>query len=261
MTQLFEEKTRLLQKVVGTLGHHNKLFDRTCPSCHGWYSSVDHANCPKCGAQLTFITTDDGTRMAISEGTLYPILGNRGKQDAEQTMKRKNGLLPTYRFKLFSFAKQGETLVLPAAHMYCRKSAVVEVTLVNHQPTYSYYQGKDGHHVEILMSVFPGFGDSIRLVRESKEVAAYEDSVPTGFKSPADELAWLKNRVAQIEGDPQVPAPAEQMNLDMPYIDPAAAEDTSPPLFNGSEVEAGENVKEVLGAEVVADSVNPFGTQ
>jgi hypothetical protein len=260
MTQLFEEKIRLMLKVVGTIGHNNKLFDRTCPQCHsGWYSSAEHANCPKCGTQLTFITTEDGTRMAISEGTLYPILGNRGKQDAEQTAKRKNGLLPMYRFKMFSFAKAGETLVLPAAHMRCRKGAVVEVTLVNHQPTFSYYQGKDGHHVEVLMSVYPGFGDSIRVLRDAREVASYEDKVPVGL-DPQAELAWLKKRVADIEGG-QVPATGEQMNLDMPYIDPAAMEDNTPPLFNGEEVEAGENIKEVLGNASVATEVQPFGME
>ena len=275
MTQLFKQKVRVYNQYVGVLGHDNKLFDRTCPNCQGWYCSAVTANCPTCGAVLTFLTSKGGKRMAVSEGTFYPILGNQQEKDKEQTLLR-GGLLPTYRFKMFSFAGPDEALVPPAAHMHCTKRAVVKITIVNHQPIYKPFKGEDGDHVEILLPIYAGFGDKIEVIQDAKEIAAYEDSVPVD-QTPTDQmdkarkiLALQKQLNQLLYGGQNVPAaPEPEMpkpiltDRDISMAQPTEL-DESDPLFNEDDGQAAyqEQIKEVLGPEAVVTVTDaPFATE
>jgi hypothetical protein len=243
------------------------------------YSSFVTANCTKCGELLTYLTTKDGKRMAISEGTLYPILGSRKAKDAEQTNARKGGLHPVYRFKIFSFADGNAPLVIPEAHMHCNKSAMVKITIVNHQPIYSYFQGKDQmHHVEVMLPVYPAFGDSIQLIQEPKEQATYEDKVPQGM-DPAAELAMLKQRVAaaekriaesntalvvtEVEPVEGVQEPIVAGSPLMDYQDDFPQAELDPTLFDGGDGQAeyAESIKETLGPETAVATADPFPTK
>ena len=77
-------------KIVGYLGHDNKLFDRTCSKCGGMYSSKITQICPKCGQALVYILTAKGKAMAISEGTIYPILSRLKREGLVQTTIRES---------------------------------------------------------------------------------------------------------------------------------------------------------------------------
>ncbi|KKL06286.1 hypothetical protein LCGC14_2597530, partial [marine sediment metagenome] len=118
-------------RIVGNLGHDNKLFDRTCQHCKGAYSSYIISTCPKCSAPLVYITTDAGKPMAISEGTVYLSQGPKTEErDRKAISNRKNGLTPLYRFKIFAFADDNGVLGVPKDHQNMRSGAQVEVTIV-----------------------------------------------------------------------------------------------------------------------------------
>lgn len=266
--QLFKQKVRIFNQYVGVLGHDNKLFDRTCPNCHGWYDSSRTATCPSCGAALTFLTSKAGKKMAVSEGTFYPILGDQEEKDKEQTLAR-GGLLPTYRFKMFSFAGPDEPLIAPVAHMHCRKRAVVKLTIVNHQAMYKSFNGEDGPHVEIMLPIYAGFGDKVEVIQDPKEVAAYEDSIPAG---PDPELqkkmVALQKQIAQLKGQLASQNPVKAAP-DTPTVPPDIAHAYPPtelddnPLFDD---EAGrkaysEQIQETLGSEAAVAVTAPFAME
>jgi len=126
--------------------------------------------CPKCGNPLGSIYTKKGRAMAISEGTIYPTMTETEKaQDAENTAKRKNAMLITHRFVLFSFAdpKTG-ILQEPPVHQYLATGREVMLK-VGHGPIASWYKAKDNTvKLELRHVIMYGRGDKIQLLGPKK---------------------------------------------------------------------------------------------
>jgi len=209
--QLEQHPVNLAIKFQGYLGHDNKYFDRTCPNCKGYHCSYHTATCPECGAQLTYITTGKGTRMGISEGSIYTSLPSKQKErDIVATKANKNGMEPKYRFKLFSFADENGVLAPHPAHGFCKEGAMIEIITINHQPVFKWFMGKDKEtgqqvaKVEMMMNVFDNYGDKVTLLRGPKKNAALTTTVINPDGTPAS-LPPIYNPPAQagqqINGD------------------------------------------------------------
>jgi hypothetical protein len=171
-------RTNYALKILGHLGHDNKLFDRTCPQCKGMYSSFETNVCGKCGSALTHITTGNGKPMAISEGTIYPSFGPKQKQrDADAINVRKNGMEPVYRFKMFSFMDDSGAMGVPKEHHNMKKGAQVEIIIINHQAIPSWFKSKDGSiKVELMLMIYDTYGDTVKVIHEPK---ASQNTTPT----------------------------------------------------------------------------------
>lgn len=224
-----ERPINYLVQFVGHLGHDNVLFDRTCPACKGMHSSYERSNCPKCGQALTWITSKDGTPMAISEGTVYPIFGkNQIARDLESVLLRKNGMRTTRRFKIFGFMENG-VLPPPIGHEMMKKGSQIKMRIVNHPEIPSWYEGKDGVYVEMLYQIFPQYGDQIAVIA-GKPAQANTDRVPTtkegiplpppphnvgaslpNTAAPAEDINVLKARIAALEASR---APVTELGAD-----------------------------------------------
>ena len=165
------KSVNISHRVRGWLAHDNKFFDRTCPQCRGMYSSHEGTtHCPKCNAQLTYITDKRGTPMGVSEGTFYPVLSQKQKEkDLAITKAKQGGVDRVYRFKMYSFA-QGNVLAPPEAHAFCKKSAMVEIHIVNHQTTLSLFMSKQNQAAmaEEIYHIWENYGDSVKLVQGPK---------------------------------------------------------------------------------------------
>jgi len=226
-------------KIVGYLGHDNKLFDRTCPTCRkGMYSSREHTRCPKCGAALGYLTSGDGKAIAISEGTIYPAFGpKQEKRDADEVSKRKNGMAPIYRFKMFNFIDEHGILTPPAEHDRCRKGAKVEILTIGHQLVPSWFMGKntDGTkavRVELLIMVYTNYGDYVKVLtaQEYASKTVSHNINPNGSPAPIANIDAaiddLEARIAAIKAaqssqppGPQAPEPQSEPfgNDDVPW--------------------------------------------
>jgi hypothetical protein len=214
-------------KIVGYLGHDNKLFDRTCPTCQkGMYSSREVTRCPKCGGALSYLTNAEGKALAISEGTVYPAFGpKQEKRDIEAVAKRKNGMLPMYRFKMFSFMDEHGVLIPPPEHGRCRKGAKVEILTMNHQLVPSWFQTKENTvKVELLIMVYTNYGDYVKVLTAqeyaSKTVShnVYPDGTPVPMTAQEDRIAYLERQIAELRGAtaptaPPAPQPPVQETL------------------------------------------------
>jgi hypothetical protein len=186
-------------KIVGYLGPDNKLFDRTCPTCQkGMYSSREVTRCPKCGGALGYITSGEGKPMAISEGTIYPAFGpKQEKRDLNEVSKRKNGMAPMYRFKMFNFMDETGVLTPPPEHDNCRKGAKVEILTMGHQLVPSWFLGKDQTNpnstekvprVELLIMVYTNYGDYVKVLTEQQYASQtiHHAVNPDGSPAPID---------------------------------------------------------------------------
>lgn len=237
-------------KIVGYLGHDNKLFDRTCPACKGMYSSHELANCPKCGMLLTYLTSPDGKALAISEGTVYPAFGpKQDKRDIAAVTNRKNGMFPTYRFKLFSFMDDHGVLIPPAEHGRCRKGAKVEILTMNHQLVPSWFLGRDGaHKVELLIMVYTNYGDSIKVLTEQEYTnkVVYHPLNPDGTPAPL-----------QTEGDARAKAQAEIAILQA-KMDELRGLTVSVPTPGMPVANTPQWADRSCNGEVVGDALDPF---
>jgi len=158
-------------KIKGWLGHDNKYFDRACldQQCRGMYNSAEHTACPKCGNALTFITTSKNEPMGVSEGTFYPVLSQKQKEDdLKRAMAKKGGVQKVYRFKMYSFG-DGNVLAPPPEHAFCKKGAMVEIHIVNHQSDLSMFLTKDKTAmVEEMFHIYSKYGDSVKLIQGAK---------------------------------------------------------------------------------------------
>ncbi len=197
-------------RIVGNLGHDNKLFDRTCPQCKGAYSSYLVNTCPKCGTALTYITTEDGKPMAISEGTVYLSQGPKTEErDKKAISNRKNGLTPLYRFKMFSFADENGVLGVPKDHQNMKSGAQVEVTIVNHQaiPCGPFVTQKGGQTVEMMLLIYEDNGDTVKILRQAEadkvttpvQVNTAGAVVPTSTEEINAELILLNQKIALLK--------------------------------------------------------------
>ncbi len=264
MTTEQKKKNRVnfAMRVVGNLLHDNKLFNRTCPSCRGMYSSYETGVCPKCNSALMYITTNDGTNraMAISEGTLGLCFGPKQEaKDAKSIKNRKNGLTPLYRFKRFSFADDNGVLAMPKDHHRMKSGTQVEITIVNHQvvPAGPFQTTKHGATVEFMLLVFDdqGYGDKVEVLRDSPAV---QNNMPVnvdgaGQPLPVDTsdinamVAAMTLQIEQlkavVQGTTTAPQPAAQTaatsaeeivaNMDEPPFEESAAT-ASMDVFDGA---------------------------
>ena len=196
-------------RIVGNLGHDNKLFDRTCQHCKGAYSSYIISTCPKCSAPLVYITTDAGKPMAISEGTIYLSQGPKTEErDRKAISNRKNGLTPLYRFKIFAFADDNGVLGVPKDHQNMRSGAQVEVTIVNHQaiPSGPFVTQKYGQTIEIMLMVYEQDGDTVKILRGAQateattpvQINTADATVPTNTEGINAELVLLSARIEAL---------------------------------------------------------------
>jgi hypothetical protein len=178
-------------RVRGFLGHDNKLWDRTCPNCKGMYSSYQHSMCPKCNTQLVYITTSKGKPMSVSEGTIYPAIGDAQKKaDAQAVANRKNGMEPIWRFKIFSFADDNGVLAPPPEHMHLKTGAFVEIMIHNHQPIPSFFRTKDNKPmVEFMLMVYSGYGDTVKILKE-KQANEVTASYPVDSQGNTKAMTW-----------------------------------------------------------------------
>ena len=204
-------------KIVGNLACDNSLFDRTCPSCGGMYSSRKRSNCAKCGKLLTHITSRKGEPMTISEGTIYPDFNRYWtKRDADTLARTPNVLVPKYRFKIYSFMDEHNTLTPAAEHDRCRSGAKVEIVILNHQLIMKHFLSKDGTgNVELMLHIYTNRGDTIKVLTE----AEYVDKVishpvnPDGSPAPltldhlsdAEKMTFLQTELNKLKSNPNNP--------------------------------------------------------
>jgi len=217
-------KVNFAVKMVGFLAHDNNFFDRTCSSCKGMYSSFETHTCPKCGAALTYLTTKNGHAMSISEGTIFPAIGDQEEKDKADIGKRKNGLLPRYRFKTFGFATDAGAPPLPENHQRMKKGALVEIVMIDHQFITSWFQSeKYGPMIEMMATVLGYKGDTITVLRDPKVVAeatVAQAVLPDGSLAPVDttlkadesalaekdaQIQMLKAQIAAMHGNAAQP--------------------------------------------------------
>jgi hypothetical protein len=234
-------------EIVGNLGHDNKLFDRTCPTCKSMYSSFQVANCPTCGAALVAITTGEGKAMSISEGTIYPAFSQKQKErNARAIANRKNGIKPVYRFKIFSFADANGFIAPPQGHDRMKSGALVKLIIKNHEIIPSWFLTRENKpQVELMMQIYPQYGDVATVLKDA-QVAAHTQGVavgPNGNPLPTDitlinkEIAFLTERINALkaaQGIPQnntVVVPQNQMS----EAEAAAFMDEYPPFEGGTQ--------------------------
>jgi len=252
-------------KIVGYLGHDNKLFDRTCSKCGGMYSSKLVQTCPKCGQALTFITTKNGNAMTISEGTIYPAFWNKQKErDAQAIGNRKNGMTPMYRFKMFSFADANGVLSPPVDHFKMLKGAQVEILAINHSLIPSWYQTKGGDAmVELMIQVYPQYGDTIKVTKAPKVATANTTATTVdGAGNPVVpntdaavvEIARLKAKIAEMEGAATAPIPTAAPVAQAA----AAAAAVIPPGAEVAPAEALNNTEAPPWDEGTGSELDPF---
>ena len=192
-----ENKVTNYVRVTGRLLHDNKLFDRTCTQCKGMYSSYIHQVCPKCGAPLTFITTNSGVPMAISEGTISMSLGEGTRKRVQDNIQYGPYVESEYRFKIINFGDKDGNLAPPSNHKNFRKGSIIEVCLVNHpievKKPFTTKEGKV--KVELMMNVYLKYGDSVKVLKQA-EVA--EATVSTPVKNPQNNNP-NQNRIDNME--------------------------------------------------------------
>ena len=209
---------------VGRLCHDNLLFDRTCPSCSGMYSSRKQSTCPKCSKPLTYITSSDGKPMSMSEGTVDTIFGPlQDASDAKSIDRRKNGMHPKYRFKLFEFMDEQGVLTPPQHHSNCLSGAVVEIVIMNHQLIPSWFKTKEGvPKVELMMHVFTNYGDTFKVLtaaeRASRTVShtVNADGSPAPINTPETnaKIAKLQAEMDELMGTKASPPSTNEEQLD-----------------------------------------------
>ncbi len=214
--QKTESRVNYAFKIIGNLKHDNHLFDRTCPSCKGMYSSFERANCPKCGAVLTFITTNDSNNRAISisEGTLGICFGPKQEADDDKSIKnRKNGLHPVYRFKRFSFADDSGAMALPKDHHRMKKGAQVEITIINHQvvPSGPFNTKEYGPSVEFMALIYDdkkfGRNDTLVVLKDAQAIANNVpvnvgpdgQALPIDTSTIAGQIAAMETQIATMK--------------------------------------------------------------
>ena len=236
-------------EMVGNLGHDNKLFDRTCTNCKGMYSSYEVASCPKCGQQLTFITTREGKAMSVSEGTIYPAFGSKQKErDNNAIANRKNGMPAIYRFKIFSFADANGVIPLPQDHHRMKSGAMVKIAIMNHQliPSWFMSKGTNQAKVELMIQIYPQYGDGIIVLRDAQAAQATTamavgpggQHADVNINSLIDEIAKLELRIAAMKGQAIPTGPVNNTVVtdgSAEMAAEAAAMESSPPWEDGAE--------------------------
>ncbi len=212
-----KKKINSAVKLTGWLKHDNKLFSLTCSQCHGMYEGG--TNCPKCQAPLVNITTSQGTPMAISEGTIKPMIGKATGARYEQNISNtKDGMPAHYRFKIFSFADGTNRIPIPPIHSSLKYNALVEVMIFDHPVEHKFFaNSRNQLQVECMHKIYPHYGDTVKVLTAAAAAdttVSHEvnpDGTPTPMSDPypdalnaqpTDTMAALKTlmeRLAALE--------------------------------------------------------------
>lgn len=160
--------------ITGYLAHDNKLFNATCKTCGMLYDKTVGVLCPKCGAPLYPLLDRNGNPMDISEGTVYlSRTDDEQKRHRQSTKDRKNGMLPVYRFALFSFTDKKTGILNPhPLHQYLAKGRRVFMEF-NTDPIICFFNSKDPDfpvQCEIKYIYMDG-KDTIELQDKKREIA------------------------------------------------------------------------------------------
>jgi len=161
-------------KIAGHLAHDNNLFDMQCPDCKNLYSHFENSTCTKCGTKLNFLVAGNGKTMAISEGTIYPLLTDSEKKRHQKAIRyKKNAVDMVFRFKIFEFGPNDTTPPqIPNLHFNMKKGTFVKLMTINHLPLLTAFTSKDGMpKVEVCLHIFEAYGDKIEIVREARTKA------------------------------------------------------------------------------------------
>jgi hypothetical protein len=172
-------------RIVGFLAHDNILIDRKCSNnrCNIQFSGA--VVCPKCGSAPINILTKKGTKMCYSEGTFYPQLGAKTKEEYLNAIKsRKGAAYPTFRFRLVSFADPVGNLMIPAQHPNLRKGSKVEVRIKNHLCLITIFPKSD-HTMgaELMFHVFTAYGDSVTVLSGADAIKTGVTTSPVNTNS------------------------------------------------------------------------------
>jgi len=223
--------TNFVDKRVGNLGHDAYIFDRTCPTCRGIYHSLSTPACPKCGGQLTYLTTRDGKPMAITECSFYPIFGKKTIEHwTADTEKRKGGLGVIWRFVIINYADKNGVLAEHPISMMLKRCATIELRIYNHPPFFKLVDSKKNpgkQMVEVKYMIFPNYGDVIKVLKQPNtlvtKTAVHPTAgavPPTGSVSPELIAAITAQVVATLAGKGAVTTPPPVVK---PATVPAAA--------------------------------------
>lgn len=198
--------------IVGWMAHNAFLFDRNCPTCHKMYSSFEHKVCPQCGGELGYITIPSGRKMSIMECTLYPNFNDATRRkNAEDTKARKGAVPITYRFKAFAFSDDEGVLSPPNEFHRMVKGALVSVRMYNHELLMTPFERRNGDTgVELMVQVFPQFGDNVTILKDGKAAEhqiddpgtkAAAESAPSApqSESPKPSESDISKRIARLE--------------------------------------------------------------
>ena len=205
--------------IVGWMAHNALLFDRQCPKCHKMLSSFEHRVCPKCEGDLDFIKTPKGVKMSIMECTLYPNFNDVVRQKNAEEMKARKGAVPIiYRFKAFSFADENGALAPPEDFHRLVKGTLVSVRMYNHELLATPFEKRNGGmSVELMVQVYPQFGDIVDILKDGKAAEHQIDdpgtraaaeaapsspaSAPASAPNPAqnDEVAAMRRELAELK--------------------------------------------------------------
>jgi len=213
-TQQTQDKkhVNLAIKLRGYLGHNNYLWDLKCPNCNRLYSHFETNVCPNCSAPLQWLTTANGQKtMAISEGTIYPLLTDKEKERYEKHRAAVGGLKPTFRFKIFAFGSDiASPPPLPDNHENMVKGALVELLVINHWVMMIPYTSKKTGEpaIEVSIPIFKEYGDSVKIISAPRQVAQVGTQPQMPQQIPQQQIAQpqpqvsvgnLQQQIAQME--------------------------------------------------------------
>jgi hypothetical protein len=198
--------------IVGHLAHDNILFDSTCSACGGIFSS---SVCPKCGQPSIPITTENGRKITISEGTIYPLQTQEEKDFAAKARaKRKNAMEIVYRFVLLSFADKNNDIIKEhPLHKYLAKGRQILIKSTR-EATISWFKSRSGEmKCEIRYNILTMYGDKIELLGGKKamentlipEKPLQTEQESESQESIASKIENIQKLLAEITGNKETP--------------------------------------------------------
>jgi hypothetical protein len=219
--------------MIGHLGHKNKLFDLKCAGCTKIASSENNNNgrCPKCGDVLEILTTKQGIPMAVSEGTIYPLLTDKCKKKDEELALSFGGALPVYRFAMYSFGDANGSLAPPPLHDQLVSGTPVQFKTRNHQFDIKPFASGNGQlRAQIRVRIRPSDGDTFRIVPKAEMDKIFEEmrrqpSTPTSIPTQtqvASSIPSTKHVMDQKTEqliEQQIMSPEYQHKMNVPITD------------------------------------------
>ncbi len=247
-------------KIRGYLGHDNYLWNVKCPSCNRMYSHFITNTCKHCNIPLQWLTTTNGNKtMAISEGTIYPLLTDSEKERYERHRATVNGFKPTFRFKMFSFGIDATSPApLPDNHENMKKGALVEILIINHFPVIIPFKTKTGDTaVEVSLPIFKEYGDTVKIISAPRQVAEI-GTEPATTQSPnqtttdiQQTIQQLQQLMAAIVGQNVQPTQAYQ-----PTTQPVNPFESTPETMAGGKIPTHDMINTALNDD--EDDLPPF---